>query len=218
MDAGIINPEWPKEKYSTIVIDPPWPISGYQTRGYTNSGVSIIKDGIGTKVISGREDLNYETMSITDIALIDIPSICNNDAFVFIWTINTFIEETYHILKGWGLDHIFTMAWIKPHGAKPSGYPIYNMEHILVGKVGKPKFLDTKDFRLANRWDHLYQHSILEGKLKIVPSGKPAGFYDTLRRVSPEPRIDIFARRWIAGFTPWGNQVKQFEGIQDNLL
>lgn len=89
------------------------------------------------------------------------------------------------------------MTWIKPNGAKPVGYPKYNAEYIVVGSVGRPAFLDTRVFWTANIWDH---------RQATVSCSKPEGFYELLRRVSPEPRLDMFARRTIKGFDAWGNE------------
>ena len=63
-----------------------------------------------------------------------------------------------------------------------------------MGRFGSPKYKETKAFFTANNW-HRTGHS-----------EKPEEFYDLLRRVTPEPRIDIFNRRLIPGFTSWGNE------------
>ena len=57
-----------------------------------------------------------------------------------------------------------------------------------------PQFLEAKAFNAvfnAPRAGH---------------SVKPDVFYALLRRVSPEPRLDMFSRREIEGFTGWGNE------------
>ena len=102
----------------------------------------------------------------------------------------------------YGFRYVFTMVWHKPAGPQPIGYPAYNAEFVLYGKRGKnlggarvPGFLETKSFSMcfnAPRGRH---------------SEKPAEFYELLRRVTPEPRIDLFARRRHPGFDAWGNEV-----------
>ena len=72
--------------------------------------------------------------------------------------------------------------------------PQFNGEFIVVGAKGNPQFLEAKAFNAvfnAPRAGH---------------SVKSDEFYDLLRRVAPEPRLDMFNRREIEGFTGWGNE------------
>ena len=87
------------------------------------------------------------------------------------------------------------MTWHKSGGIQIWNYPQFNSEFVVVGSIGKPKFLSTKAFPVC-----------FDGK-RQGHSVKPTEFYDTLRRVSPEPRIDMFARRHILGFDAWGDEV-----------
>ena len=97
------------------------------------------------------------------------------------------------------------MTWVKPAGPQMPGYPCYNSEFILYGNrckmtspVQSPPFVDTKDFYAAfpaERGRH---------------SEKPSYFYQLLERVTPEPRIDLFARRRHPGFDAWGKEVEDF--------
>ena len=89
------------------------------------------------------------------------------------------------------------MTWHKPGGFQMWGYPQFNAEHILVGAIGSPKFVDTKAFPIAfyaKRGRH---------------SEKPDAFYDLLRRCAPKPAIDIFNRRHIIGFDSAGDEAEQ---------
>ena len=127
---------------------------------------------------------------------------------MFLWTINRFVREAFEVLDAWRLRFMCMMAWHKPHGPKPIGYPIYNMEPILVAKRGSPSFLDTANFRTANVWEALRNFHAALGAWgqQIVNCTKPDGFYELLNRVTPSPRLDIFARRRIDGFDVVGNE------------
>ena len=124
---------------------------------------------------------------------------------VFLWTTSRFIHEAFQVIEGWGLRYMCMMVWDKVWGPKPCTYPMYNAEFILVAKRGAPCFLDTKGFRLVNQWRAVIDSSI-KNMNQRVGSAKPEGFYDLLRRVTPEPRIDLFARRRIDGFDAWATR------------
>ena len=59
---------------------------------------------------------------------------------------------------------------------------------------GSPKLLSQVDFKVAFNAP-TRGHSV-----------KPAEFYNTLARVTPAPRIDLFSRRLIPGFDVWGDE------------
>ena len=181
-------------KFATVVIDPPWPLSG---PGFVY-GEKDNRNGISVK------PLKYATMTIQDIADLPIANILADDAFVFCWTVNKYLLQMGDIAQGWGCKYRLTMSWIKPGGINLPNTPCFNTEWAVLFTKGSPRFLDTKSFRTGNFWDW-------------NGSGvKPEGFYDLLRRVTPAPRLDIFGRRRIAGFTSWGNEAPEGEPLPDH--
>lgn len=174
--------ELPDGRYSTIVIDPPWPMQ------------KIARD-----VRPDQVGFDYPTMSIDAIKAFDVGSMAADDCHLYVWTTQRFLPDTFDIMSAWGFKYIFTMVWHKPGGPQPFGLPQYNCEFILFGRRGGLPFLDTKAFPTcfnAPRREH---------------SRKPDEFYDVVQRVSPGPRIDIFSREMRDGFDQFGNEAGKYD-------
>ena len=172
------------KKYRTIVADPPWPLP---------------MSGLGQRRVNGQharleQELPYETMSLKEIRCLRIADLAAEDAVLFCWTTNRFLRDAFEIVEGWGARFAFVMTWVKGGGIQTPVTPCFNAEFIVVGKFGRPVWLETKAFQTANFWPRR-EHS-----------EKPEEFYDLLRRVSPAPRVDIFNRRPIAGFDSIGDE------------
>jgi len=171
----------PKGKYKTIIIDPAWPID------------KIHRDSIPQGI-----NLDYKEgqMSIEAIEKMNIPA--SDNCHLFLWTTQKYLPISFEILKAWGFKYIFTMVWHKAGGFQPFNLPQYNCEFAVYGRRGTPKFTETKNF-----------FTCFNGKRR-EHSRKPVEFYDLIRRVCPEPRIDIFSREKINGFDSFGDEIDKF--------
>ena len=165
------------ERYATVDVDPPWPMK------------KIVRG-----VRPNQRGFDYHTMSVEDIAALDVGSRIADDAHVFLWTTQRFLHAAFHCLAAWGLTHRFTMVWFKRGGIQVWDYPQFNTEFVLVGSRGRPSFLDTKSFGTGFTGERR-RHS-----------QKPEEYYALLRRVTPAPRLAMFARRRIDGFDVWGDE------------
>ena len=197
----------PETRFATIVIDPPWDSGGYLDGARGN----YYRRGRGAAERPAvHRDFDFPTMSDAEIAALPIPDLLEPDAFLFLWCVMNRLPCAFRILDGWRLKYMFQMTWVKPNGPRPVGYPAYNSEFCLVAKQGRPKFETTKGFYTANRWDQprLFGRAA-EGAWgrQVRACEKPEPFYDLLRRVTPMPRLDMFARRELHGFAVWGNEV-----------
>lgn len=196
-------------RYATVVIDPPWPTGGFWSREAQH----------GTVGPHFHAEHTYPTMGLADIAALPVRQTLADDAWLFVWTTSAMLPDTFKVIEKWGIRYSFTMTWHKHIGPKPSGLPYYNVEYVVVGKVGKPRFTDVKAFYLANKWKHPHRddpHPNAWGKAVYLNSGKPPDFYELLCRVTPAPRLDIFGRRRIAGFCSWGNEAPEGEALPDH--
>lgn len=171
----------PKGQYKTIVIDPAWPIQ------------KIYRDRIKQGYVL---DYAGKPMSIEAIKEMNLPAADN--CHLFLWTIQKFLPISFEVLDAWKFKYILTMVWYKDGGFQPFGLPQYNCEFALYGRKGTPEFIDTKNFFCC-----------FTGKRR-GHSRKPKEFYDTIRRVTAAPRIDIFSRGKIDGFETWGDEKNKF--------
>lgn len=175
---------FPTSQFSTIVVDPPWPI-----------------EKIAREVRPNQAALDYPTMSLDEISALPVSPLCFDDCHLYLWTTERFLPSAFGILETWGFRYIFTMVWRKPGGYQPFGLPQYNCEFVLFGRRGSLNFDDTKNFFTcfeAPRREH---------------SRKPDEFYDLVRRVSPGPRLDMFSRERREGFEQHGKETNKFGAI-----
>lgn len=152
---------------------------------------------IEREVRPNQVGFDYPTMSYDELSSFDIPS--DDNCHIYCWTTQKHLPATFKLLDDWRFTYIFTMTWHKPGGFQPVGLPQYNSEFIVFGRKCGLKFDDTKAFNTcfnAERREH---------------SRKPDEFYDLVKRVSPEPRIDIFSRESRDGFEQYGNQTDKFK-------
>jgi N6-adenosine-specific RNA methylase IME4 len=175
----------PVKTYRTIVVDPPWSM-----------------DKIIRKVVpvTQQYDFDYATMTLDEIRQLPVSQVANKDGcHLYLWTTQKFLPEAFSILKEWGFDYIFTMVWHKNGGFQPFDLPQYNCEFVLFGRIGSLKFLTTKQF-----------FTCFNG-LRREHSRKPPEFDDIVRRVSPEPRLEWFARETKEGFDTFGVETDKFK-------
>jgi N6-adenosine-specific RNA methylase IME4 len=183
-DAAVVLP-LPAKCYGTIVIDPPWDM-----------------EKIERQVRQNQRGFDYPTMS--EAALVDFPirSLAGDDCHLFCWTTQKFLPASLRLLDVWEFKYVFLMTWYKPGGFQPHGLPQYNSEFVVYARRGAPKFKDTQSF-----------NTCFQGERR-EHSRKPDVFYDTVRRVTSDGRIDVFSREKRAGFEQYGNEGNKFEATK----
>ena len=166
----------PDKKYNTIVIDPAWQIS---------------LSGEVKRRENRAEKLPYKTMSLNEIKNIPIVNIANKGCHVYCWTTNKMLRDTFDVLESWGVNFHLVMPLVKPSGIAPCMGYVFASEFCLLGFYGKPmqKFKKIGKLNWIKAFTKAGNHS-----------SKPEEFYQLVKEMSPEPRIDIFARKRHDGF------------------
>ncbi len=173
---------FPTKKYNTIVIDPPWDIP---------MAPSKLKRRPNT-----ASKLPYKTMTLEEIKKMPICQIANVGCHVYCWTTNKMLRQTFGILDSWGVNFHLVLVMVKPSGIAPSFGYVFGTEFCLLGFYGNPKQKFIGIGKL--NW---FKHLNRAGK----HSTKPDEFYKLIEKMSPAPRIDIFARKQREGWDVWGN-------------
>lgn len=184
-------------RYKTIVIDPPWRYrsSDILTRGRRRAA------SIATAKPHKTEG-HYATLTNTEIAALPVGEIAADDAQVYLWVTNPHLYGDHNggcspveIIEGWGFRYITLLTWVKTGAPGLGFYFRSNTEHVLFGVRG-------------NAWisPKLREPNVITAP-RGVHSAKPDAFYDMVERVSPEPRLEMFARRArLSGWDYWGDE------------
>jgi N6-adenosine-specific RNA methylase IME4 len=166
------------KRYRTVVADPPWDVG----RGpeWASNGAS--------------RPLTYPTMSLDEIAALPVRQLAEKSAHLYLWTINAYVEESYEIARLWGFKDSALLTWCKPpNGIGLGGTYSLTTEFCLFARRGVCPAAERIDstWWLWKRGPH---------------SAKPEPFLDMVERVSPAPRVELFARRDRLGWDTWGNE------------
>lgn len=174
------------KKYQTILADPPWNVG------------SMVLD----KWKSPLSD-KYLTMKTEEIAKLPIWNFTDNDCSLFLWTTHTFLEDALFIMRTWGFKYHIILTWDKGKGWTLFGFH-RRTELVLYGYKGKMNI--RQNGQAINTFekdipDLFYEKSTTHSK-------KPERFYKIIETNTPEPRLELFARRKRQGWDVWGNEVE----------
>ncbi len=183
-------------EYRTIVADPPW---RYAKRERSGSRGGSTTGGLGSNRAAAD---NYAVMDNHAIASIPVREWVADDALLLLWVTNLrlYPEDTdggvgpLEIIKAWGFRYVTMLTWHKL-GSPGMGYYFRgDTEHVLVGVRGSVFIPESE--RMSNHF----------AAPRTGHSVKPDRFYEIVERVSPEPRLELFARRRRVGWDVWGDE------------
>ena len=171
--------------YRTITADPPWDVK---------AGPRSLHD-----LNERSRSLTYPTMTVEQISALRFP--VADDAHLYLWTINAYVEQAYTVARAWGFQPSTLLVWCKnPKGRGLGGTFATSTEYVLFARRGSlaAKQRIDRNWWLWKRGQH---------------SAKPEAFKDIVEAVSPGPYLELFARPWTPlfearpGWHVWGNEV-----------
>ena len=171
----------PQNKYHTLVVDPPWEMQKIETDKNPS-----------------QYGFDYHTMTNQEIADFPVvPHLAAEDSHLYLWATHKHLPAAFGIAEAWGFRYECLLTWRKDAGFVPFSW-MRSTEFALFCRRGSLQLS-----KLGKRLD-------LEAR-RSGHSRKPDQFYDLVKEVSPEPRIDVFSRQSRCGFEAWGNEVGKYD-------
>jgi N6-adenosine-specific RNA methylase IME4 len=167
------------KKYQTILADPPWQ-QGLMGKWKRDPGCA--------------RDLPYPTMTVDEIKALPINDLAEVGCHLWLWTTNQFLRQGFDVMEAWGFKYLAPITWVKPSGC--GNYFIHVTQTILFGYKERCIFPLTR-----------YKPTVLIAPDPHKHSQKPEASYDLIESISPEPRLELFARRKRFSWDCWGNEV-----------
>lgn len=171
----------PLGEYRTIVIDPPWPV-----------------EKISRAEVRPYQEVKIHYSSITIEAIKNLNLPMAEECHIYLWATNKFLPIAFDVFNFWEIKYIQTLVWHKNVGFTPYNLFMGNAEFILFGRKGGLSLSKVGE-------------KLCFGAKVREHSRKPDEFYNIVRKVSPEPRIDLFSREKRDGFDQWGDEVDKFK-------
>jgi N6-adenosine-specific RNA methylase IME4 len=165
------------ERYSTILIDPPW---DWGDEGDVNQ--------------FGRVKPLYHTMPIADIARLPIPDLARDNAHLYMWITNRSLPKGFILLEQWGFRYITALTWCKP-SIGTGNYFRGSTEHLLFAVRGSLPLLANNIGTWFEAPRGINGHS-----------SKPTAAYELIEKASPSNYLEMFSRTERKGWAMWGEQ------------
>jgi len=186
--------------YRCVLADPPWNEAG------------------GGKIKRGA-DRHYPLMKTREICALPVSTWAASDAHAYVWATNNFLADGLEVMKAWGFRYVTKIDWFKrgdwlriPEDLEDASEDQYVDADLACG-LGQYFRGCTESCLFGVRGQVPYQMlpngKRAQGKTGFhAPRGehsaKPAKMREMIERVSPGPRLELFARQPAPGWDVWG--------------
>ncbi len=197
----------PLGPFSTIVADPPWDYSRKLSSGGT-SGYSPVHPSRG----GSRGAANhYQTLTLEQLQALPVQSVAASRSHLYLWTTSTFVVEAHVLAESWGFSPKVLVPWIKTKKNSRSKVLDAGGDLYAGVRMGMGLYIrHCAEFILfCVRGKAQTSRNDVLGVL-FAPQGrhseKPFEAYELIDRLSPSPKLELFARGPRDGYEVWGDQ------------
>jgi N6-adenosine-specific RNA methylase IME4 len=193
-------------KYATIYADPPWPEHG------------------GGKSKRGA-DRHYPLMSVRKIKALPVGDLAAPDAHLWLWSTGNYLADAIDCARAWGFRYVTFRPWVKAdvYQSNSQGVRILTDVEVFIlegaRQVALPQNPGLGQYMRCDAEILLFCVRGMPMMPKRKPrqtiyaprgrhSAKPACVRADIERMSPAPRLELFARERHEGWDAWGNEVQ----------
>ena len=152
-----------------------------------------VYDNQSTRAAQGN---HYGGLSVDELCALPVRDLALPDAHLHLWTTNAFLFECPRIFDAWGFEFRSSFIWVKPQMGI-GNYWRNSHEFLLTAIRGNAKRFDDRSLMSWLECD------------RSRHSEKPFVVRDYIRRASPGPYLEMFARTPADGWTCWGNEIER---------
>ena len=177
-------PETPK--YRAIVADPPW------TKNQAGTGKY------------GSAMQHYDLMTIQRIKDMPVADLVADNAYLFLWCMNSNVDEALEVIKAWGFRYAGLFVWVKPKLGL--GHYFRNSTEPCIFAVR-----GRLPVKCRNQINWLISYPTKH-------SEKPREFISIVERMVDGPYLELFCRNRPASNQKWYCWGKETEGGSDLFI
>ncbi len=133
-------------------------------------------------------------MTIDELCALPIRELAADDAHLHLWTTNSFLFECPQIFEAWGFEFRSSFAWVKPQIGL-GNYWRNSHEMLLTAIRGDARRFNDRSLK---SWIEVPRRRHSE---------KPEQIRHLIERAGLGPRLELFARQAVKGWTCWGDQI-----------
>lgn len=150
-------------------------------------------DNQATRASTGN---HYGGLTVDQLCELPVKELAAKDAHLHLWTTNAFLFDCARIFDAWGFEFRSTFVWVKPQMGI-GNYWRNSHEFLLTGIRGNAKRFNDRSLKSWLECD------------RSRHSEKPFIIREMIRRASPGPYLEMFARTPADGWTCWGNEIER---------
>lgn len=196
--------------FRCIVADPPWNVKAGPAGGGYATGEKGMRKWNWRRESLPIRDLAYPTMEVEEICELPVARLGGTDCHLYLWTVNAFVEASYHVARAWGFTPSTLLTWAKtPMGGGLGGTFGICSAHILFATRGRV------DARARIGQTVFYWKRPYDDRGKPEHSAKPEELQNMAEQVSHGAYAELFARRPRPGWAVWGNEVTSDFNLQE---